>query len=78
MRLGATSRLRKFGARTWAAHAACVHSHGCVTFEAVHALALGLGHGLRAMGARITYGRCELAPNYPQVASGCPNYPWGA
>ena len=55
----ATSRLRKFGARTWAAHAARVHSYGCATLESVHALAVGLGHGLRAMGpwgARITYG----------------------
>ena len=78
MRRRATSRLRKFGARTWAAHAARVHSHGCVTLESAHALALGMGHGLWAMGGPKYPWGCEIAPNYQQLASGGLSYPRGA
>ena len=72
MRLGDTSALRKFGARACAAHAARVHNHWRATFEAVHPLALGLGHGLRAMGARITRGAFELVSYFRHE---CQEYP---
>ena len=76
MRLGATSCVRKFGARTCAAHADRVCNHWCGTFEAVHPLALGLGPGWALgygpRGAGDTRGVLELMS---YVGHACQEYP---